>query len=283
MTTKPKKKTPPKKSTSKPKTVKKAAKAAKVASAAPKPLKVAIQQKAAESQPAAQPSALSTLPPAAVEVQSSIRSMHAQVLTLKVEDPETLNTANTMLSQLKSMTTKWEDHRKSITRPMDEAKKRILALFKPADEQLEAMTRELKTKVIEYHREAEAKQAAERRKLVEQAEQQAAAGDTEAAAASALAAVDVSTPALRTAVNDVGSTQLKSVWTFEVTDVSLVPREYLVVDEKRIRAAVSSGVRDHLADGVEATAKDAERAAFGIPGVRIFQTTQLAVSGGWQG
>ena len=273
-----------KKKTLKPKsTPKSKTKAAKKAPTKPsaKPLKVAIAEKAAEVQPA--PSALFTLPPAAVEVQSSIRSMHAQVLTLKVENDETLNTANTMLSQLKSMTTKWEDQRKSITRPMDEAKKRILALFRPADEQLEAMTLELKTKVIAYHREAEAKQAAERRKLVEQAEQQAAAGDTEAAAASALAAVDASTPVLRTAVNDVGSTQLKSVWTFEVTDVSLVPREYLVVDEKRIRAAVSSGVRDHLADGAEVTAKDAERAAFGIPGVRIFQTTQLAVSGGWQG
>lgn len=272
MTTK--KKTPAKKSVKKP--------AKKTSTkAAPKPLKEAIQQQAAETQPA--PSALSTLPPAAVEVQSSIRSMHAQVLTLKVENAETLLTANTMLSQLKDMSTKWENHRTSITKPMLEAKKRIDALFQPADEQLEAMTRELKTKVIAYHRDAEAKQAAERRKLVEQAEQQAAAGDTEAAAASALAAVDASTPVLRTAVNSVGSTQLKSVWTFEVTDMSLVPREYLVVDEKRIRAAVSSGVRDHLADGAEATAKDAERAAFGIPGVRIFQTTQLAVSGGWQG
>lgn len=52
-----------------------------------------------------------------------------------------------------------------------------------------------------------------------------------------------------------GSTK---TWVFEVEDINLVPREYLVVDEIRIRKNVIAGVRD-------------------IPGVRIYQKDGLAI------
>jgi hypothetical protein len=45
-------------------------------------------------------------------------------------------------------------------------------------------------------------------------------------------------------------------WTFEVTDPSLVPREYLVVDETRIREAMNRGERN-------------------IPGVRFYQSESI--------
>jgi hypothetical protein len=47
-------------------------------------------------------------------------------------------------------------------------------------------------------------------------------------------------------------------WTFELTDTTQIPREYLVVDEAAIRKAVNAGVRT-------------------IPGVKIFQTESLAL------
>lgn len=50
----------------------------------------------------------------------------------------------------------------------------------------------------------------------------------------------------------------KKVWTFAVKDESQVPREYLSVDEKKIRDAVRAGVRE-------------------IPGVDVFQDTQIVI------
>ncbi|MBX3253946.1 MAG: hypothetical protein KF862_07370 [Chitinophagaceae bacterium] len=47
-------------------------------------------------------------------------------------------------------------------------------------------------------------------------------------------------------------------WTFQVTDGSIVPKEYLKVDEVAIREAVNKGIRD-------------------IPGVRIYQDTSLSI------
>jgi hypothetical protein len=51
---------------------------------------------------------------------------------------------------------------------------------------------------------------------------------------------------------------VSKVWTFEITDETLVPRAYLCLDEKKIREAVTAGTRD-------------------IPGVRIFQDSKLSI------
>lgn len=68
-----------------------------------------------------------------------------------------------------------------------------------------------------------------------------------------LAAYDVATAP--------SSTKVKGItkrWTFEITDESLVPREYLMVDEKKIREVVTAGSRS-------------------IPGIRIFQQESLTI------
>lgn len=51
---------------------------------------------------------------------------------------------------------------------------------------------------------------------------------------------------------------MKKVWTHEVVDYSLIPQDYMVIDEKAIRAAIKAGVRD-------------------IPGLKIYQENKLAV------
>jgi hypothetical protein len=48
------------------------------------------------------------------------------------------------------------------------------------------------------------------------------------------------------------------VWRFEVVDPAAVPREFLVVDEVAVRAAIRGGRRD-------------------IPGLRIYDDTRISV------
>jgi len=64
----------------------------------------------------------------------------------------------------------------------------------------------------------------------------------------------------KTVQADTGSATIKKVWTFQVEDPALVPEQYKVVDERKIRAAVASGIRE-------------------IPGVRIYLSPQVAVRG----
>lgn len=57
-----------------------------------------------------------------------------------------------------------------------------------------------------------------------------------------------------------GSATMKMEWTFEVTDLKLVPDEYKIVDEVKIGKLVKAGLRQ-------------------IPGVRIYQKTNLLIRG----
>lgn len=52
---------------------------------------------------------------------------------------------------------------------------------------------------------------------------------------------------------------MRKTWVHEITDGAAIPRQYLVVDESLIRAAIKGGARE-------------------IPGVRIYEKTDLAVS-----
>jgi hypothetical protein len=67
----------------------------------------------------------------------------------------------------------------------------------------------------------------------------------------------VSLPSLPVA----SATKVKGItrrWVFEVTDTNLVPREYLMVDEKKVREAVAAGTRS-------------------IEGIRIYQDESLTI------
>lgn len=55
-----------------------------------------------------------------------------------------------------------------------------------------------------------------------------------------------------------GTASVRKRWEFGITDPTAIPREYLMVDEKKIREAVKAGVRS-------------------IPGVNIFETSDIAI------
>ena len=66
----------------------------------------------------------------------------------------------------------------------------------------------------------------------------------------------VSGPAKTTQLAGGGKVTTALVWTFEVTDAAAVPREWLIVNEQAIGAAVRAGLRT-------------------IPGVRIFERPRV--------
>jgi hypothetical protein len=134
-----------------------------------------------------------------------------------------------------------------------------------AREEAEALQRKLDAEVAEANRKAaeEARRKAEeeaRARKASDAEIEAAKKKAEEEAAKiAVIAPTVVTPVVQEAPKvtrtESGSASQRKVWTFEVQDPAQVPREYLMVDEKKIRDAVRMGVRD-------------------IPGVRIYEDSK---------
>ncbi len=159
-----------------------------------------------------------------------------------------------------------EDTREKAVKPLNDQVREINAMFKavtaPALEAVEAVKRQ-KSAWDEQERarerrereelgrrqreaaEAEARaQAALEAATTKKAREKAHAAAEAASAAQAQAAAEVVKPAATVLKGDYGGMGTRKAWVFEVVKPELVPRQYLVVDEKKIRAAVGSGVRE---------------------------------------
>lgn len=183
-------------------------------------------------------------------------------------------TAGTELTRVKAQQGKLEELRKSITRPMDAAKKAVMDLFRGPEEKLARAEAGIKRALVGYQEEqdrkrredqARADEAArkERERIEAQAARAAAAGKVEKAEALQVRASTVVAPVVQRSAPRVAGVQLRDVWKFEVTDESKVPRQYLSVDEGKIRKVVGALRGDSQIEGVRVWCEKAVAAGSG--------------------
>lgn len=173
---------------------------------------------------------------------------------------------------LKGKIQSYTDEVERLRRAEEERLRREVA-EREAAQRAERERAEAEARAAREKAEAEARAAEEEARRVAQADADSAAAQAALEAAEAKAAeldeaklqeqtldalpdLPVPVPVVAEAPK-VEGVQMRKVWTFEVESVALIPAEYLVVDEKKIRQAVRDGVRD-------------------IPGVRIFKESQVA-------
>ena len=196
---------------------------------------------------------------AVAEVFPPAQELFAKVESFIIRDSKDLSAANDALVQLKRIDLLVETKRKSLTKPLKDAAKKIEAQFKPTADLIEKSDAMLRSKLLAYRQDEERKAEEARKALLAQAATATEAGDTNAALVLSQQAMSVGTELATTSQATDGSVQVKMLWTFEVEDAAAVPLEYHTLDTTKIRAAVRAGVRE-------------------IPGVRIFQHEQVAVS-----
>lgn len=174
-------------------------------------------------------------------------AMALQYQAYSVTDNETLLLADNALSKIKSRIAELENERLEITRPMDASKKRIMALFsKPIDALTMARTR-INAAMSTYRNEQDRIRQEQERKLQEMARKEedrkrkaledraakaAANGNTDKAAELLEKAEQVYVPA-PVVQSSVVATKNKprDVWQYEITNVSLVPREWMIPND----------------------------------------------------
>jgi hypothetical protein len=151
--------------------------------------------------------------------------------------------------------------RKSMTKPLDDAKKAIMDFFRGPSEQLERAKSQIKRSMIAFSDEQDrirrAEQAVadtaarkERERIEAQARRALESGKTEKAEALEMRAATVVAPVIDRTPPKVVGVQTREVWKFEVTNAAIVPREYLTVDESKIRKVVGALKGDTLISGV---------------------------------
>ncbi len=203
-------------------------------------------------------------------VRPTLEVITAQAGSLRIVSPEAYEDAGQLLKTIKGALRQIETQRTSITAPMNEALRNANAQAKAAAAPFEAAEKRIKSAMITYsdeqerlrqeeQRKADERARKEREKLEAQAAKAAASGKDDRAVQLEERAAAVVAPVINREPPKVTGVSTREVWKFEVTDPSLVPRQFLEVDEAKIRRVV------------QAMKGDAS-----IPGVRVWPERQLA-------
>ena len=180
-----------------------------------------------------------------VEIQNSTGALETKVTSLVVTDEPSSKYATDLLSFIKKAHRKIEAKRKFFVAPLNEHVKDINNFFKSMTEPLKNYEGAIKDKMLSYHRECQMREAARQRE--EQAKADAMAKDL------SLPKVEIEQKEVKTQTQgSMGKTYVQKVWTYDVVDIGLVPKDYIVIGTSAVGNAIRSGIRD-------------------IPGLKIYQ------------
>lgn len=169
--------------------------------------------------------------PTSQELTKIAAGIQAAVNSIVITDDGMLEIASFELQDIKSRYKALEEKRKSITNPLDEAKKNVMALFKAPLEQIEQAEDKLKNAILAYQESKYAEAARIQAELNKKAEEEVARIQAEAAKAEddgdLIAAITLQTTAAVIQAPVVVAQQTKlagistrSTWEAEVHDKS---------------------------------------------------------------
>lgn len=196
------------------------------------------------------------------EIQSQTDKIVAAAQALAVVDDVGMREATDLLGWIARAKKQVEEKRKFFVDPLNKQVKAINAMFKKYSKPLESADTLLRGKVLSYRREQDRIRREEEERLRKLQEREQKRLEKQAAKKDLPPPPPMPTPQVqeqaKTVHSDFGSVSAKKVWDFKIIDPAQIPAEFMMVNEKAIRAAVKAGVRN-------------------IPGVKIYQREELAV------
>lgn len=208
--------------------------------------------------------------PEVQELTTETRSLVALVSNFSVATAEQYTDAGEHLKRVKGAKDRLEKLRKSMTSPLDQAKKAIMDFFRGPSDQLDQAESRIKRGMIAFTEEqdrlrreeqarADEKARKEKEALEARAKKAEQSGKVEKAAELEQQAAAVVAPVVTRDPPRVIGTSIREAWKFEITNEMDLPREFLVPDESKIRRVVQAMKGDTK-----------------IPGVRVWAEKQLA-------
>lgn len=212
------------------------------------------------------------LPTDGKEAQANVILAAANALV--VSNDAEFAAAAAFVQQIKANAAELDKERTEWKKPIDALSKKVQSLFKPAldiyataesiaKRKLIAYTEEQRRIQLEEQRKADEAARKEQEKLRQQAARAAESGKIEKAEVLQQRAASVVAPVIQREPPKVAGITTRKAWKFEVTDPAQVPREYLTVDESKIRKVVA-----------------ALGAQTNIPGVRVWSEDVIASAKG---
>jgi len=211
---------------------------------------------------------------AVVAIQPDVSKLTTFAQTLAIKSADGYHAAASHLTAIKGVLKKISDAHARVkkplldaTRELDKQKNEASAPLEQAEllikRAMNAYSEEQRRIQQEEQRKADEAVRKEQHKLQERAAKAEASGKIEKAAALQVQAQTIVAPVISREPPKVAGIVTRQAWKFEVVDASLVPREYLSIDEKKIGGVVRSLKGDTK-----------------IPGVRVWPEDQIAAAAG---
>lgn len=196
-----------------------------------------------------QPTAL--VPASNREMIDKVRGFGERAKSFVVSDAESYAGAMASLQEVRTFIKELDENRKELTRPLDEAKKSIMAEYRPAEDALKAADYALVSATSKWSREqAEAQRKAEqaarekaereRQRAEQKAEEYREKGREDKAQEWETKAAFTPQPVVPNTVPKVAGVNTRKVWKFEIVDAGKIPAKYLMPDEKMIAGVVKA-------------------------------------------
>lgn len=199
------------------------------------------------------------------EIQKTVDGIIGEMATIRIEDETTAMQAGEFLRKNKETQKFVKDYFEDARASTYKAYKEVTDQIKFFVGKLEKAEKAVKRKVSDYQMEQERIRREEERRLAEEARKK----EEERRLAQAIETGDeevldtpIETPTIKIdAPRKTEGISYVDKWTYEIQDVSQIPREFLIPDERKIRSYVTN---------LKARAK--------IPGVRVYADKTVRVS-----
>lgn len=157
--------------------------------------------------------------------------------SFEITDPETMSEAVELLSEANAYSDRVEDERMKVMRPLLDAQKAENARWKAIKDPLAIVIATMRVKISAYQTEATRKAQEEEAKIAKRV----GAGKGKLSLDSATKRMEaVDQPDTRVTTG-AGHVSFKSTQILKIVDESLIPREYMLPDEKGILEALKAG------------------------------------------
>lgn len=170
-------------------------------------------------------------------LQTEVSPLIESAVSLSVDTDEAMTAATELLSRLNTMNDRATTEKERITRPLLDALAVERGRWKPIETTLAEGIQALRSKLTAYRTE-------QKRIADEKADKIAArmgAGKGKLKPETAIAQIDALPTAIAPVQTDTGSVKFRTTQQFEITNLTLVPREYLLLNEVMVRAAMKAG------------------------------------------
>lgn len=196
-----------------------------------------------------------------VQIEQKIPTLMDKANSLKITDELSSKVANDVGVTLKKMIRALDDKRKYYVGPSNETIKRINNSFNEKilalKEAYEIVREKLQTYIIDLRKKEDAERAEKNKKASE------FLGSEEPAPMQ-------SPPPPTHVTSQFGKSYTQKRWTFKEVDIEKVPREYLLLNEKKVNAMIKAHTK---------TVKGVSKCDLKIDGLEIFQDEKLGMRG----